>query len=162
VGGDPGENIERAKEGPDLRGYNSRAWIETFLRNPDGPRAMGGAKLEQGMKPVKGTDDELRALAELVYSETGAADVNRGLVQTAEALFSDKDCDSCHERDGSTENTGPNLKGRGTLPYLVDIISDASEPRLFGSRNKMPRFAEKLSPEDIAELARFVLLEAAK
>lgn len=148
------------KEAPDFRGYNSRAWIAAFLRNPDGPLFMGGAKIERGMKPVEGTDDELRALTELVYAETGAPDVDPTLVEAAEPLISEKDCDSCHERDGAGQNVGPNLKGRGTLSYLVDVISDASDPRLFGKKNKMPRFAGKLSPEDIGELARFVLTES--
>lgn len=148
--------------GPDLKAYNTRQWIEGFLRSPDSPRFMGGAKLDDGMKAVVGTDQELRALTELVYAETGATDVDRNLVESAESLFSDKDCDSCHYRDGTNENTGPNLKGRGTLPYLIDIIADSADRRLYGEKAKMPRFADKLSPDEIAQLARFVLTEAAK
>jgi ubiquinol-cytochrome c reductase cytochrome b subunit len=155
-------NAAAGKDGPDFKGYNTRAWIERFLRNPDSPLHMGGAKFDQGMQPVHGTDEELRQLAELVYAETGAADVNRATVEAAEGLFSEKDCDSCHDRDGTSENTGPNLKGRGTLAYLGDIIGDASDPRLYGPRSKMPRFAGKLTPEEIGELARFVLAESRK
>src|SRR5262249_44031508 len=84
-------------KGPDLKGYNSRAWILGFLKNPDGPLYMGSAKLEKGMKPVEGTPDELRALTELVYSETGAKDVDPQLVSQGRQLFPDKDCDSCHD-----------------------------------------------------------------
>ena len=40
---------------------------------------MGPAKIEKGMKPVKGTPEELAALTELVYSQTGASDVNTAL-----------------------------------------------------------------------------------
>jgi ubiquinol-cytochrome c reductase cytochrome b subunit len=148
------------KEGPDLKDYNSRAWIERFLRNPDSPLHMGGAKIEDGMRPVRGSDTEIRQLAELIYAESGAPDVDRAAVAAAEPLFSEKDCDSCHERDGQSANVGPNLKGRGTLAYLVDLIADPSEPRLFGKKNKMPRFAGKLTPEEIGELARFVLAES--
>jgi len=148
------------KDGPDLKDYNSRAWILGFLRDPQGPRYMGGAKIEKPMKPVVGTDEELRGLAELIYVETGASDVNLALVQKAAPLVSEKDCDSCHDVDGTSANTGPNLKGRGTLPYLIDLIADAGEDRLFGAKNKMPRFAGKLSPEEIAQLARFVLSES--
>jgi ubiquinol-cytochrome c reductase cytochrome b subunit len=151
---------EGGKDGPDLKDYNSRQWIESFLRNPEGPQHMGGAKFEQGMKPVDGTDDEFRAVTELVYAETGAADVDPTLVKAAVPQLSEKDCDSCHDLDGTSENTGPNLKGRGTLPYIVDIISDAGDGKLFGKKNKMPRFAGKLAPEDIGELARFVLAES--
>jgi ubiquinol-cytochrome c reductase cytochrome b subunit len=153
---------EGGKEAPDLKGYNTRAWLESFLRNPESPLFMGGAKIERGMNPVEGTDAELRSLTELVYAQTGADDADQTLVDAAEALFSEKDCDTCHDRDGSSENTGPNLKGRGTLPYLIDVISDASSPRLFGKKNKMPRFGGKLSPENIGELAHFVLTESRK
>lgn len=148
------------KEGPDLKGYNSRAWIERFLRNPDSPLHMGGAKIENGMRPVRGDDVELRQLTELIYAETGAPDVDRRLVEAAEPLFAEKDCDSCHGRDDGDENVGPSLKGRGTLAYLVDLIGDASDPRLFGTKNKMPRFAGKLTPDEIGQLARFVLAES--
>jgi ubiquinol-cytochrome c reductase cytochrome b subunit len=148
------------KEGPDLKGYNSRAWIAGFLRDPQGTLYMAGAKMEKPMKPVAGTAEELEALTELVYAETGAPDVDRTLVQKAAPLLSDKDCDSCHDFDGTSGNTGPNLKGRGTLPYLIDVIGDAGDERLFGDKNKMPRFVGKLSPEEIAQLAHFVLSES--
>ena len=99
-------------------------------------------------------------MTELIYAETGAPDIDGAAVEAAEALFSEKDCDSCHERDGESASVGPNLKGRGTLSYLVDLIADPSDPRLFGKKNKMPRFAGKLTPEEIADLARFVLAES--
>jgi len=41
LGGTGGE------KGPDFKGYNSRAWISVFLKNPDGPLRMGPAKLER-------------------------------------------------------------------------------------------------------------------
>ncbi len=151
---------EGGREGPDLKGYNSRAWIGAFLRDPDGPVFMRGAKIDKGMKPVEGTADELGALTELIYAETGAKDIDRAAVERAEGLFSEKDCDSCHDRDGETENAGPNLKGRGTLAYVIDVIADSTDGRLYGKKAKMPRFAAKLTPEEIGDLARFVLTES--
>ena len=50
------------KEAPDLKNYDSRGWIEGFLRNPDGANYMAGVKIEHRMKPVSGNEDELRAL----------------------------------------------------------------------------------------------------
>ena len=150
------------KEGPALKGYGSRAWIAGFLRNPGARGYMGGAKIDRGMKPVFGTIDEIAALTELVYAETGAHDVDLRLVERARPLLSTKDCDSCHEFDGTSGNSGPNLKGYGTLAHVVDVIGDAGDERLYGAKNKMPRFANKLTPDEIAELARFVLSEAAR
>ena len=68
----------------------------------------------------------------------------------------------CHDFDGVSGNNGPNLKGRGTLPWVTDVIANAGDNRLFGRKNKMPRFAGKLTPEEIGQLARFVLDEARK
>ena len=49
------------------------------MKDPDGPRFFGGAKkpLQGRMKPVEGTDDELAALMEFVYRQSGAPDVRR-------------------------------------------------------------------------------------
>jgi ubiquinol-cytochrome c reductase cytochrome b subunit len=149
-------------KGPDLKGYNSRAWILGFLKNPDGPLYMGPAKLEKGMKPVEGTPDELRALTELVYSETGAKDVDAQLVSQGRQLFPDKDCDSCHDLDGESENAGPNLKGRGTAAWVADVIADAGHDLFFGKRNKMPKFNDKLSHAEIEQMAAFVMAQKEK
>jgi len=121
---------------------------------------MAGAKFEKGMKAVAGTDDEFAALTEMVYGETGAPDADRALVDKGKGLMSEKDCDSCHDFDGTSGNTGPNLKGWGTLAYLIDVIGDAGDERLYGAKNKMPRFAGKLTPEEIADLGRFILAES--
>ena len=144
-------------KGPDFKGYGSRAWIRSFLTQPDGRLYMGPAKIERGMKPVTGSADELDALTEMVYAETGAPDAIAARAAAGRALLADKDCDTCHEVDGETENAGPNLKGRGTLAWVQAVIADAGQPRLFGDRNKMPRFADKLTAAEIEALARFVL-----
>ncbi|HET6283544.1 MAG TPA: c-type cytochrome, partial [Polyangia bacterium] len=149
-----GQGGEKA---PDLHDYNSRAWILSFLQNPDAPTRMGPAKFDKGMKPVTGTPEELAALTELVYAETGASDVNPALVAKGKELLSEKDCDSCHDMDGTTENTGPNLKGRGTLKYVKDIISDSGHPLLYGKKDKMPTFNDKLTPHQIELMAKFVV-----
>jgi len=148
------------KAGPDLKGYGTRAWIAGFLHDPRAPGYMGRANIERGMKPAEVTPDELADLTELIYAETGARDVDRARVERARPLIAGKDCDSCHDLDGTTGNTGPNLKGYATLAYVVDVIADASEERLYGPKNQMPRFANVLTPDEIADLARFVLAEA--
>ena len=143
-------------KGPDLKDYNSRAWIRGFLMEPDGPLHMGPAKLDKGMRAVDGTSDELDALTEYIYAETGAADVDQARVGRGRDLLSPKDCDTCHDFDGDGENDGPNLKGRGTQKWIAAVIADAGHGLLFGDRNKMPKFASKLTPADIADMASFV------
>ncbi len=143
---------------PDLQGYNSRPWIRGFLQNPDGPLYMGPAKLEDSMKPVDDvTPAELDALVEYVYAETGAADADPARAGIGRDLVTKKDCDTCHDLDGTGENDGPNLKGRGTSTWVSAVITDAGHGLLFGDRNKMPKFKTKLGPADIEDLTKFVL-----
>jgi mono/diheme cytochrome c family protein len=144
---------------PDFRGYDSRAWIRGFLEDPEGRLHMGAAKLDKGMKPVAGTADELDALTEMVYQETGATDADAMRAARGRELIPQKDCDACHELDGEGENAGPNLKGRGTLAWVEAVIADAGEGRLYGEKNKMPRFASKLTPAEIEDMARFVIAQ---
>ena len=144
-------------KGPDLKDYNSRAWIRGFLANPDGPLYMGPAKIEKGMKPVDGAQEEVDALVEYLYAETGATDVDTARAGRGRDLLSPRDCDTCHDFDGEGENDGPNLKGRGTPKWVAAVIADAGHPLLFGERNKMAKFRGKLSADEIEELARFVI-----
>jgi len=145
------------EKGPDLKDYNSRAWIRGFLANPDGPLYMGPAKLDKGMQAVQGTPDEIDALVEYVYAETGAPDADAARAGRGRDLLSQKDCDTCHDFDGEGENGGPNLKGRGTAKWVAGVIGDAGHPLLFNDRNKMPKFAGKLTAEEIDQLTKFVL-----
>jgi len=145
------------EKAPDLKDYNSRAWIRGFLSNPDGPLYMGPAKIDRGMKPVAVAPEEMDALVEYVYAETGATDVDASRAGRGRDLLSPSDCDTCHDFDGEGENDGPNLKGRGTPRWVAAVIADAGHPLLFGDRNKMPKQRGKLTTEEIGDLARFVI-----
>ena len=147
------------EKAPDFKDYDSRAWIRSFLDNPEGPLHMGTAKLDEGMKPVRGSPEELEALTEMVYAQTGAPDADAVRAARGRELVPQKDCDSCHELDGEGENAGPNLGGRGTLAWVEAVISDAGQGRLFGEKNKMPKFAGKLTPAEIEQMARFVIAQ---
>jgi ubiquinol-cytochrome c reductase cytochrome b subunit len=146
-------------EGPDLGDYNSRAWLTGFLHDPQGPLYMGPAKkpAKGGMKPVQASPQEIAALVEFVHSQSGAPDVDTTLAKAGASLFSDKDCDSCHELAPGQAGDAPNLLHRGTLAYVVATIEDPSRPTLYGERSKMPKYAGKLTPAQIESLARLVL-----
>jgi mono/diheme cytochrome c family protein len=146
-------------KGPDFKDYDSRAWIQSFLENPEGPLHMGPAKIEKGMKAVRGSPEEIEALVEMVYAQTGAPDADAVRAARGRGLVAQKDCDACHELDGEGENAGPNLGKRGTLTWIESVISDAGQGRLFGEKNKMPKFAGKLTPAEIEDMARFVIAQ---
>ncbi|HTB60802.1 MAG TPA: c-type cytochrome [Polyangia bacterium] len=146
-------------KGPDFRDYDSRAWIRSFLENPEGPLHMGTAKIDKGMKAVRGSPEELEALTEMVYAQTGAPDADAVRAARGRELVPQEDCDACHELDGEGENAGPNLGRRGTLAWVEAVISDAGQGRLFGEKNKMPKFSGKLTPAEIEDMARFVIAQ---
>jgi ubiquinol-cytochrome c reductase cytochrome b subunit len=145
-------------EGPDLGDYNSRAWIRAFLDDPQSPLYMGAAKkpAKGGMKPVQLPPDEMAALTEFVYAQSSPPDADATLARKGEGLFSQRNCDSCHEIEPGRDSDAPNLYRRGTLEHVSRIIETASHPELYGERSKMPRFAGKLTPEQITALATFV------
>ena len=153
-----GLNGQGGDEGPEFFDYNSRAWIAGFLKDPQGRLYMGPAKKAKGMKPVEGTPEELAALTEMVYAETGAPDVKKELVKKAKDgdLFAEKDCDSCHyidEGDKALGNTGPNLFQRGTVDYVARLIDAPDHELMYGEKAKMPGFKGKLTPEQVHQLA---------
>ena len=143
------------EKAPDFEDYDSRARLRRILENPEGPLHMGPAKLDRPMKPVHGSPEELEALVEIIYAETGAPDADAAQAARPSGLVAQKDCDTCHEVQGEGENAGPNLKARGTLAWVEAVPSDPGQGRLFGEKNKIPKFAGKLTAAEIEEITRF-------
>ena len=139
-------------------GYNSRAWIRAFLRAPDDDRFFGLTKIS-GMPPVKLRGADLDAVVELVYAETGAADIDRARVARGRALFDGEgQCSTCHAIDGtSTGGTGPNMGGRGSVGVLTRFIARPDHPLWFPEDSTMPTFYDELDREVRQELARFLV-----
>lgn len=148
------------RKGPLIEpGYNSRAWIRAFLLDPSGDAFFGRTELgasEEAMPATELGGRDLDALVELVYAETGAADVDRALVARGAELFSQEPCGDCHERSGDEASSGPNLAGRGSPAYLRAFIADSGQARFFGERHEMPRFVDELGPAELAALAEWV------
>src|SRR5262249_40920258 len=116
----------KQRKGPELiEGYNSRAWLAHYLRAPDDPRFFGVTKKIHKMKPTKYTGEDLDAVVEWLYSETGAPDARLDLVARGKNLFDDGPCSDCHSREaGATGDGGPNLYQRGSLDYLAEFIRE--------------------------------------
>ncbi|HTE55427.1 MAG TPA: cytochrome b N-terminal domain-containing protein [Kofleriaceae bacterium] len=149
----------RERKGPEIGpGYNSRAWVRDFLKNPSDKRFFGVTGINE-MKPVKQEGADLDALVELVYSQTGAADANPALVERGKALFDgDGNCSNCHSIDGKTEEEqGPNLGGRGSAEVLTEFIARPDHPRWFGKANEMPTFYNKYGGLERRELAEWLI-----
>jgi ubiquinol-cytochrome c reductase cytochrome b subunit len=149
------------REGPEIgAGYNSRAWIREFLKNPDGPRFFGMMewKPESRMPPVQLEGEDLDAVVEFVYAQSGAMDAKQELAAKGQTLFDEGDCSDCHERDGTTAGSAPNLGGRGSVDTLAAFIADAGQPHFFGELDKMPKFGRpKLTEDDRYALAEYLV-----
>jgi ubiquinol-cytochrome c reductase cytochrome b subunit len=153
-----GCHVGNERKGPELvPGWSSRAWFSAYLVDPDGARFFGPTKGIHAMKPTKYRGEELEALVEMLYAETGAADADAAKAERGRKVFDNGPCSDCHSRDGTTTGEeGPNLGGRGTRAWLIGFISDAGQPRFFGEKNEMPVFKEKLRPDEIEKVADYV------
>ncbi len=156
-----GEEREAPEIGP---GYNSRQWIEGFLKDPRGDVYFGRTEID-GMDPVDLTGNDLAAVVEFIYGETwvgvdsdmGTSDVDTALAERGKVLFDDGDCSDCHERDGTGASDGPNLGQRGSIDMLADFIADSGQPHYFGAYDAMPEFGrDKLSEDDRYALAIYI------
>lgn len=145
------------REGPEIvAGYNSRPWIRDFLKDPSGPRFFGVTKIS-GMDPVELEGDDLAAVIELVYAQTGARDIDPALAAKGRELASEH-CTDCHEIEGTESGDAPNLANRGSLDNLASFIRDAGQPQFFGEKNEMPVFGrDKLSEDDRYALAEYIV-----
>lgn len=148
------------------RGHASRAHIRSLLVAPDAPEHFGRSPKIQAsegkMPPVQATAEELDALVETIYAETGAADVDaakaaRGAELFATAELESGTCANCHERSGAGISSGPDLKGYGTRAYLIGMIGDPGAPHRFGALDDMPRYADELTPAQLGALADYLL-----
>jgi ubiquinol-cytochrome c reductase cytochrome b subunit len=142
-------------------GYGSRAWVRGLLTDPDGDHYFAKAKKIQAFKSrMKATDEKgenLDALVEFVYAQSGADDADPAKVKKGKTLFDNGKCSDCHYDDGTSDDgTGPNLGGRGTRAQVAAFIADPGQARFFGEHNDMPAFKEKLTAAEIDALAAYV------
>jgi ubiquinol-cytochrome c reductase cytochrome b subunit len=157
---------EGGDEAPNLTDYSSRAWLTALVRNPNDPRFFGGTK-HDSMDPYPEKDlpqEQLDAAVEYVVSLMGdpSMQVDDTLAATGKTLWEDElDCNSCHEVEAGEDGDGPNLLGHGSSAWAARVIRDSSKPDLFGEAAQMPKFGDKLSDEQIEQLAAFVVSQRA-
>jgi ubiquinol-cytochrome c reductase cytochrome b subunit len=148
-----------ARKGPEIGpGFGSRAYLEELLRDPAGERFFGVTSINQ-MPPIRLPDAQLDALVEMLYAESGAADVDRAKVALGKELFDgDGGCSNCHslEPDGEGD-TGPNLSGHGSAAYWASFVALPSHPRFYGAKSAMPPFYDRLGPVERGELGELIV-----
>ena len=155
------------EDGPDrkgpliARGHGDRAWLTAFLKDPSGDAFWGRTKLakaEAAMKPVELEAEPLADLVELLYAESGAADVDEARRARGAQVFDDA-CTDCHSRDeGAPGAAGPGLAGLGSRDYYRSFISNPKSALHMGPEHaEMPRFDRELSLADRDALAEYLV-----
>jgi ubiquinol-cytochrome c reductase cytochrome b subunit len=150
-------------EGPDFTDYGSKAWLLELIRDPNTERFFGNTKMKDEMSAYGELPEaDLLALVDYVASMSGDPELTAEpkLVARAKALWEEgdpADCGTCHEVEKGVAGDGPNLVGRGTKEWVAAVIRDSAAEDLFGDYAEMPKFAEKLSDEEIELLAEFVV-----
>jgi ubiquinol-cytochrome c reductase cytochrome b subunit len=136
---------------PDLDGWGSRAWFAGMLKDPDSDGKYGKTEI-RGMKPVDAPPEDSAALVEYLYS-FGGGPVDEAKKARGATLWKERDCDECHETDGTSQAAAPNFARYGSKEWLKEFLTDPGTPTNFGRKNKMPKFGERLSPAEIETLA---------
>ncbi len=149
-------------EAPDLTDYSSRAWLAALIRDANDPKFFGETKHDtMEAYPIdKLSDEQLAATTEFVVSlmDDESMAVDAALAAKGKALWDDElDCSNCHEIEAGKDNEGPNLYAHGNLAWVERVIRDSSAIDLYGKAAQMPKFADKLTDEEITALSAFIV-----
>jgi mono/diheme cytochrome c family protein len=149
------------RKGPIIAaGHGNRAWIRGFLHAPSGDAYWGHTKLsktEDAMKAVELQGPDLDDLVEMLYAESGAADVDAAKRDRGKTIF-DKACTDCHAADeGVAGQSAPGLAGLDSRDYFTSFIGNAKAAIHMGKYGEMPAFAKELSIVDRDALAAYLV-----
>jgi len=148
-------------EAPSLEDYSSRAWVSALVRNAADPHFFGNTKMSDEMEAYPEEDlpaEQFEPLIEYLMQLQGDQVVDEALAAKGAELWEDElECNACHEVEPGEEGDGPNLDSHGSQAWVARVIRDSAQGDLFGEYAAMPKFADKLSEEDIDALAAFVV-----
>ena len=155
------DSMER--KGPEIGpGHGGREWIRAFVKNPSGQRFWGLTKLAKTDAAMKSFSQmppaDLEGIVELIYSESGASDVDVERRKKGLDVF-EIACSDCHNREeGMPGSSGPGLAGVGTRAYYRSFISNPKSAFHMGKdKSQMPRFDKELSLMDLDALAEYLV-----
>ncbi len=116
--------------------------------------------------------EDIRAMVEFLVAQTGRddLDIDETLASRGQEVLGSGEltagsittCDNCHAEVGGefvagTDNSGiPELNGLGSHDWLTALITNPGAPQFYGENNQMPAFANKISPQDLELLVRYM------
>jgi ubiquinol-cytochrome c reductase cytochrome b subunit len=141
-------------------GHGNRAWFKGFIKAPSSDPYWGHTKLsktDDAMKPAELPDPDLDALAEMLYGQSRATDVDPAKRDAGKKIF-EKACTDCHTLDeGVAGGSGPGLGELGTRDYFTSYISNPKRAIHLGGKSEMPRFDTELSIVDRDAIAGYLV-----
>jgi len=142
-----------------VQGHGNRAWLRGMISTPSGDAYWGHTKLaktEGAMKPMDALKpEELDAVVEWLWAESGASDIDATKRKAGEAVF-DGACSDCHSREEGVSGNAPALATLGSRAYYLSYISNPKSALHMGKNSEMPRFDAELSLADRDELAAYL------
>jgi mono/diheme cytochrome c family protein len=143
-------------------GHKNRAWFAEFFKGPSSDSFWGKTKLsankDAAMAPVQvDNKSDIDDIVELIYAQSGAADVDAAKRDRGKALFETK-CSDCHSLTEGVSGSGPNLAGVGTRAYYLSFISNPKSGVHMGAdASEMPRFDDELSIVERDAIAEYLV-----
>lgn len=142
-------------------GHGNREWLRAFLKGPSTEPFWGKTKLaktDDAMKAVDIDGADLDDLVEVLYAQTGAADVIASKRDRGQKVFENA-CTDCHSLDeGVAGGSGPGLAGVGSRDWFTSFIGNPKSPVHMGAdKSEMPRFDKDLSIVDRDALAEYLV-----
>ena len=177
---DFGPTVDKAKA-PDLTGWGTAEWAFSMMENPDAANRFANTPYKGEMislvHPAEGQsaksfkpmpEDSRRAVAAFLGNEA-AEDKDPHHDAAGAKIIADR-CTGCHMFRGQTDDSssiGPELSGWGSTAWVRAQIANPATNATYRAeamnperKGHMPRFDDKLEPDDINVLAAWVRTKA--
>lgn len=139
---------------PDFTDFGSREWIVGLLKDPKGAKYF---KESGTMPPVKLPDESILDMAEFLLSQSGdLLNKNIDSIERGKGLVLKGNCAICHPiGDKDAKRIAPNLTNYLSETWLKEFIKNPSDPKFYGTKNKMPGF-DKLTDKEMDALIQYL------
>lgn len=139
---------------PDFTDFGSREWVVGLLKDPKGAKYF---KESGTMPPVKLPDESIFDMTEFLLSQSGEL-LNKNIdsIERGKGLVLKGNCAICHPiGDKDAKRIAPNLTDYLSETWLKEFIKNPSDPKFYGTKNKMPGF-DRLTDKEMDALIQYL------
>lgn len=139
---------------PDFTDFGSREWVVGLLKDPKGAKYF---KESGTMPPVKLPDESIFDMTEFLLSQSGdLLNKNIDSIERGKGLVLKGNCAICHPiGDKDAKRIAPNLTDYLSETWLKEFIKNPSDPKFYGTKNKMPGF-DRLTDKEMEALIQYL------